>query len=264
MKEFILRDSKNRIRYHDFPGEGVPILFIHGLGCAGSFDYPQVAAQEELSKNRSILVDLLGSGFSDKPENLSYSVNFHAEYLLDFITHLDLDQFILYGHSLGGAVALSLADRCRERIDKIILSEANLDSGGGSTSNAIVAYRFKDFIDNGFQEIISKNQRASNEMWAASFSISYPKAVYNLSKSAVEGQTPSWREILYSLNCPKTYIFGEKSLPDPDMQILNDRGLHIEVVKNAGHSMAWENPKGLATAIKNGINHESRKGVKIP
>ncbi|WP_159067691.1 hypothetical protein [Paenibacillus ihuae] len=28
---------------------------------------------------------------------------------------------------------------------------------------------------------------------------------------------------------------------------------NIEIIKNAGHSMAWENPKGLAEAISNGI-----------
>jgi haloalkane dehalogenase len=244
------------IRYHDFPGKGTPILFIHGLGCAGSFDYPQVAAQEELSENRCILVDLLGSGFSDKPDDFSYKVSDHAEYLLDFISYLDLNQFILYGHSLGGAVALSLADRCRDRISKIILSEANLDSGGGLTSRAIAAYEAKEFLSRGFQEIILENQKASNEMWAASFSVTSPKAVYLISKSAIEGQTPSWREVLYSLDCPKTFIFGENSLPDPEMQVLIDHGLHIEVVKNAGHSMAWENPKGLAIAIKKGIEND--------
>ena len=84
MQEFILKDSKNRIRYHDFPGEGAPILFIHGLGCAGSFDYPQVAAQEELCENRRILVDLLGSGFSDRPDDFGYKVSDHAEYHSDF------------------------------------------------------------------------------------------------------------------------------------------------------------------------------------
>jgi len=186
--------------------------------CAGSFDYPQVAAQKELPGNRRILVDLLGSGFSDKPDNFSYKVSDHAEYLLDFIFYLGLDQFILYGHSLGGAVALSLADRCRDRIDRIILSEANLDSGGGSTSKAIASYGFKDFLDKGFQDIIRENQQASNEMWAASFSVSSPVAIHLISKSAIEGQTPSWREILYSLNCPKTFIFGENSLPDPEMK----------------------------------------------
>lgn len=98
-----------------------------------------------------------------------------------------------------------------------------------------------------------ENQNSSNEMWAASLSVSSPKAVYLIAKSAVEGQTPSWREILYSLNCPKTFIFGEKSLPDSEPQVLINHGVRTEIVKNAGHSMAWENPKGLAIAIKSGI-----------
>ena len=34
-----------------------------------SFDYPEVAAQTDLINHRRILIDLLGSGFSDKPEN---------------------------------------------------------------------------------------------------------------------------------------------------------------------------------------------------
>jgi len=253
MEEFILKDSKTRMRYHDFPGEDTPILFIHGLGCAGSFDYPQVAAHKELSEHRRILVDLLGSGFSDKPDDFGYTVCDHAEYLLDFVSHLNLNQFILFGHSLGGAVALSLADRCRERIRKIILSEATLDGGGGSTSKVIGAYRENEFLREGFQEIVLQSRRASNEMWAATFSATSPTALYRISRSSIEGQTPSWREILYSLNCPKTYIISENSSLDSEMQVLMDHNVHIEIVSSAGHSMAWENPGGLAAAIKNGI-----------
>lgn len=256
MHEFILKGTNNRIRYHDFPGEGIPILFVHGLGCAGSFDYPEVAAQKELYDHRRILVDLIGSGFSDKPDDFGYRVSDHAEYLLDFISYLGLENFILFGHSLGGAVALSLADKCRDRINRIILSESNLDSGGGFLSRAIAAYCEEDFAKHGFHFIISENRKSSNEIWAASFSVCSPKAMLRSSKSAVEGETPSWREKLYDLNCPRTFIFGESSLPDPDMHTLADHGIHIEVVKNAGHSMAWENPKGLAMAIKNGIEHK--------
>lgn len=68
------------------------------------------------------------------------------------------------------------------------------------------------------------------------------------------GSNPSWREILYSLKCSKTFIFGEKSLPDDDKDELARHGINIEVVENAGHSMAWENPKGLAEAIKRGVD----------
>jgi pimeloyl-ACP methyl ester carboxylesterase len=28
------------VRWFDFPGHGDPVVFIHGLGCASSYDYP--------------------------------------------------------------------------------------------------------------------------------------------------------------------------------------------------------------------------------
>ena len=92
-----------------------------------------------------------------------------------------------------------------------------------------------------------------NSMWAASLSVCSPEAMSRISQSAVIGTEPTWREILYSLKCKKTFIFGEKSLPDKDKNELKKHGINIEIVKEAGHSMAWENPKGLAEAIKNGI-----------
>ncbi|MDD9149377.1 alpha/beta hydrolase [Sporolactobacillus sp. CQH2019] len=254
MNEYFVRRANAILRYHDIPGKDVPILFIHGLGCAGSFDYPQVAAQEALERHRCLLVDLLGAGFSDRPENFSYSVDAHAEYLRDFIDAMGLKSFILFGHSLGGAVALSLAAKCRERIRTIILSESNLDkSSAGSTSKYIADFNMNEFLRDGFNKLIRESRTNGNTMWAASLSLWSPKAAYLISKSAADGASPSWRDILYSLECPRTFIFGEYSLPDADSEVLAARGVNIEIVKQAGHSMAWENPQGLAEAIERGI-----------
>ncbi len=253
MKEYTIKNSVYKIRYHDFEGKGIPILFIHGLGCSGSYDYPNVAVQTELLHNRRIMIDLLGAGYSDKPIHFNYTISEHAKYLCDFIEDLEIEQFILFGHSIGGAVALALANLCEEKVVNIILSEANLDSGGGLTSSAIAAFGINEFVKTGFDKIIEENKKFHNERWVASFSLWLPQAAYLLSRSAVDGQEPTWREILYSLKCPKTFIYGEKSLPDPDMQILIENNIHIEIIQNAGHSMAWENPRGLAVAIKNAI-----------
>lgn len=90
MKEYMLRNSRYKIRYFDFKAEKTPILFIHGLGCAGSFDYVDVAFQKVLKDNRKIVVDLLGAGYSDKPKDFIYSVKAHAKYLNEFIEDIGL------------------------------------------------------------------------------------------------------------------------------------------------------------------------------
>lgn len=58
-----------------------------------------------------------------------------------------------------------------------------------------------------------------------------------------------WRKVLYELPVPKGFIFGKRTLPDDDYGELKRHGIYVEVVENAEHSMAWENPRGLAHAI---------------
>lgn len=253
MKEYTLKKINAKIRYHDFQGDETTIIFIHGLGCAGSFDYPEVASQPEISKHRRILIDLLGAGYSDKPLDFNYTIQEHANYLLDFINDLHLEKIILFGHSLGGAIALTLASLCEEKINQLILTEANLDSGGGFTTKEIASYSQSEFISTGFSKVIQESQTNANEMWASCFSLWLPQAAYQASKSAVVGQVPSWRDRLYSLNCPKTFIFGERNSDDPDVKRLRDNMIRIDFVKDAGHSMAWENPQDLARAIEDSM-----------
>lgn len=259
MKEYIVDNKNNKMRYHDLPGKDTPIFFIHGLGCCGSFDYPEVAAQTELIGHRRILIDLLGSGFSDKPNNYLYTVREHATYLYNFVKELKLNKFIIFAHSLGGPIALELADKCKKNVETIILSEANLDkSSMGSLSYEFGTCSENDFVNSIFDETVNENS-VENSMWSATLSVCSSTAISRISKSAVKGGEPSWRDILYSLKCKRTFIFGENFLPDNDEVELKRQKINIEIVKSAGHSMAWENPKGLAKAIKKGILYAREK-----
>lgn len=254
MKAFSTRHENAKIRYHDLPGEGIPVVFIHGLGCASSFDYPQVASHGSLRHHRRILVDLLGSGFSDKPENFGYSIAEHAQYLGDFLDRLGLQSFVLFGHSMGGAIALSLAPHLENGMQGLVLGEANLDSGGGFFSKQIASFGEAEYVASGHQKIIEESRAQGNENWAVCLSMSSPVAVFRESQSLIEGESTGWRSILQSLDIPRTFIFGEQSLPDPDLDLLKEQGIHTEVLEKAGHSMAWDNPGGLAMAIRNAID----------
>jgi len=254
MKEFIVPGRTDRIRYHDLPGEGVPIVFVHGLGCASSMDYPNVAAQQPLSGHRRILVDLLGAGFSDKPDDFGYAAEDHAEYLLAFVESLKLDSFVLFGHSLGGAVAISLAKLCPERIIHLVLTESNLDpSPVSAVSNQIASQPMDAFLHTGFDSLVQRAVHAGNTLWAASLSLWSPVAAYRFSQSGKNGGRVSWRQTLYGLPCRRTFVFGERSLPDEDETELPKHGVMVEIIPNAGHGMAWENPACLAEAVERAI-----------
>ncbi|MDY2960494.1 MAG: alpha/beta hydrolase [Hornefia sp.] len=251
MKEYTIRGNEFKLRYFDFYGNKTPILFIHGLGCAGSFDYIDVAFQDDLSEHRKIVVDLLGAGYSDKPPNFTYSVNSHAEYLNEFIEDIGLGELVIFGHSLGGPIAIELCNLCRDKVKKLILSEPNLaPSTKGSASWELSQLNNKN-LDSEILEKIKEYMESGNTMWASSLKNCLPKAIHEMSKNAVSGGIPSWKTTLFSFEFPRCFIFGEKSLPDEDYDDLTFKHENIAIIKNAGHSMAWENPKDLARIIKN-------------
>lgn len=257
MKHYYIEKIGARLCYQDLSGDNTPIVFIHGLGCASSFDYPAVATIGKLNNHRRILVDLIGSGFSDKPQSFSYEIGAHVEYLQEFLTNLGLGEFYIYAHSMGGTIALELANFMQPAIKGIILSESNLDSGGGMFSQKVAAMTEDDYVSFGHNSLVSLNNAESGTSeicWALSMNISLPQAIYRESVSLINGSSPSWREILYSLDVPKTYLFGSDSLPDSDFEKLPCNGVKVGMVPHAGHSMAWENPEGLASAIASAID----------
>jgi len=248
MKQYKLKNGFC-VRYQDLPGEGIPIVFLHGLGCASSFEYPAVMAEPALKDRRAILIDLLGTGYSEKPQDFGYSVEEHAAYLVEMLSGLHLTEFVLFGHSLGGAVAITLATLMQDNIRCLILTESNLDpSPVGATSRKIGSQSQDAFLSHGYTDLLTRAQ-TRNPLWGATLQSWLPEAAWRISRSAIKGGPPSWRDQLYALSMPRAFIFGALSLPDDDEEVLRQHGIRVDVIPDAGHSMALENPKSLAGTI---------------
>ena len=249
MRFYELKDVSSTIRFHDLPGHETPILFIHGLGCASSCDFPRVAADPALVGRRMLLVDLLGSGFSDWPMDFGYTVGDHADTLTELIDGLSIPSFDLVGHSMGGTIAIVVAGRNPKKVRKLVVSEPNLDAGGGVFSRPIAQQSEAHYILHGHSEAVRSAITDGHAIWSGSLRISSPVAVHRGATSLVRGGSPPWREQLTTLSIPRTVIFGARSLPDPDTERLPRCGILVRVVPNAGHSMIWENPSGFAAAV---------------
>lgn len=249
MKSFSVPGTDSRLRYHDLAGDGPAIVFIHGLGCASSCDYPAVAAAPALRGRRMLLVDLLGSGFSDRPQAFGYTIQDHAGSVVALIEALGLTAVELFGHSMGGAVAITAASMLGERLRRLVLGEPNLVPGGGFFSRRVASMSEADYVAKGHAALAYASLGEGNDIWSASLAGSAAHAVHRTAHSLVIGSDPTWRSLLADLAAPRTMIIGENSLPYAEAEGLAEIGVDIRIVPKAGHSMAWENPIGLAEGI---------------
>ena len=97
-------------------GQGDLIIFYHGFPSFWYSFYDQMEAFR--SDYRVVAVDGLGSGLSDKPNDLNlYRAEALAEHLDALALHLAYDEkFTLIGHDWGGALAMAFAESRPERL----------------------------------------------------------------------------------------------------------------------------------------------------
>lgn len=97
------------------------ILALHGwLDNAATFD--RLAPQ--LRGFRVIAMDFAGHGYSGhRPEGVRYHLLDHVDDVIGFADAMELDRFILLGHSMGAGVATYTAASFPERVQKLILLE---------------------------------------------------------------------------------------------------------------------------------------------
>lgn len=111
--------GRHRIHYVE-QGRGRPILFIHGLG--GQLRHFSGTIFSQLDGDfRLIALDRPGSGYSARPSDFTGSLRDQAELVSGFIETLGLQKPLVVGHSLGGAVALTLALEHPEAISGLVL-----------------------------------------------------------------------------------------------------------------------------------------------
>lgn len=110
--------------YHRM-GSGEPVFLIHGSGPGVSAWANWRLILPTLAESFDVIApDIVGFGFTDRPEGYEYNMENWRTHLLGFADALGLEKFSLVGNSFGGGLAISMAVHQPERIDKLILMGA--------------------------------------------------------------------------------------------------------------------------------------------
>jgi len=104
-------------------GSGPAVVWLHGSGngaCAYSNfkgNYPEIAA----AGYHCVLPDLIGFGYSDKPSDVEYHLDFFVDCLHQTLQAMGIARATLVGNSLGGAIALGYALAHPAQVERLVL-----------------------------------------------------------------------------------------------------------------------------------------------
>ncbi|MCC3358057.1 2-succinyl-6-hydroxy-2,4-cyclohexadiene-1-carboxylate synthase [Bacillus sp. REN16] len=133
--------STNGSTYHvEVVGEGSPILFLHGF--TGSITTWNQTTDILKTNFQCILVDIIGHGESDSPEDYSrYHIEKVAKDIIHILDVLEIPVVHLAGYSMGGRVALATAILNPSRVASLIVESS---SPGLKTEDERLARRKSD------------------------------------------------------------------------------------------------------------------------
>ena len=252
------------LHYLDYGGEGrPPMLCLHGSAVnAHWFDF---VAGGFTADYHVRALDLRGHGDSASADPPKYGMLDYASDVARVVEKLDLRDFILMGHSMGGLVSLAFESRYPGRAKKIVV----IDSSMRNTAARVA--RFHEVGNREGSSYASKAEYVERFRLRPDGTTAVPEIVRYLAElGAREGADGRWRHNfdrnVYSKREPFEYMacwdhitipallvrgaLSERITPD----ILADvkrRCAHVEVVEvaNSNHHVTLDNPPGFISAV---------------
>jgi pimeloyl-ACP methyl ester carboxylesterase len=110
------------------PASARPLILIHGLLLSQRMHWP-LAEDLAAHGNRVLTLDLLGHGESDRPRDMGlYSMLMFGQQVIALMDHLEIEQAVVMGTSLGANTALEVALAHPERLRAMVIEMPVLDN----------------------------------------------------------------------------------------------------------------------------------------
>lgn len=233
-----------KTEYEIFGNGDIPVLLLHGWGA--SFDTYRGVVSALSDRCRLYAVNFPGCGQSEVMP-APWDVDDYCDFVLSFMSKMELENPIIIGHSHGGRVTMKLCADGKVNPPKIVL----LDAAGLIPKKSFKQkFRAKSFktIKTVLSLPVIKNH---SEGLLSKARAHYGSADYNaappvLRQTLVKLVNVDIRDILHNIKCPTLLIWGENDTATPlaDAKIIEsiipDAGLCV--IKGTGHFSFCEKP----------------------
>ncbi|MFF4124124.1 alpha/beta fold hydrolase [Microbispora rosea] len=248
MRAAQVRPDGTTIRWVELPGAEPPRAYVHGLGSSSAHYYAEAVAHPALAGFRSLLVDLLGFGISDRPADAAYTLDEHADLLAEALIRAQAVPADVVAHSMGGGVAILLADRHPHLVERLVLVDSHLDRytyDPASASCMMAGYSEEEFLAEGWEHVLD----LAGPHWAATMRLAGRHALHRSAVDMRDDTRPLMRETLLGLRIPRTVLYAAANGPLPGETELAAGGVRIVPVPDCGHNIMIDNVGGFAEAV---------------
>jgi len=265
------------IRYREYPAakQNSPnLILIHGFG---NNLHSWRSITPILSEVYNIyILDLLGFGLSDKPTDYDYSNANQAESISEFADALNLDSFIVGGHSLGGSIAFHVAMNNQNTKGLILFNPGIINTGVPEFARYLnLIFPFarvsaKQFADRDFREEFLRrsyhdpsivDEQVMDDIMLGAKSEGYLTGTTSMLNKFYDANEA---ELMHKVNNPTLIVFGiedrNKSMEEA-LQLKNGfRNSKLELIKDAGHYVHEESPIVVSESIVKEMSFLTEQG----
>ena len=228
-------------------GEGKPIILLHGL--MGSIE------------NFGDMVDYISKDYKVfgldlklfETPLLKCSVKNLATYLHKFMNHINVDNAVLLGNSMGGHIGLIFAKLYPEKVNGLILTGSSglYENSFGDTYPRRGDY---NYIKEKTEEVFYDPKTATKELVDSVFEIANKRAsIIRLLAFAKSAIRHNMANDLPSFTMPSLLIWGKEDKVTPPKVAEQFHKLlpnsELEWIDLCGHAPMWEHPKRFSDII---------------
>jgi 3-oxoadipate enol-lactonase len=238
-------------------GSGQPIVLLHGY--CGSHHYWDEVIPLLSSHGRVIAIDIRGHGASSASDGV-YSMELLADDLAALLDELKLSKVNLFGHSLGGYIALAFAERYPERILALgLVHSTSFPDGEAAQANRLKAA--ETIRENGVNAFVDG---LIPKLFAATHRLSMPEKLdmakeigYKTSSEGAVGCALGMKErvdrtfVLEELDKPILLLAGEldEVIPQDRRFPVSKENVTALTLGRVAHMGMLEDPEAFATAV---------------
>lgn len=230
------------------------VLWIHGLGESG-LCFEGILDHPDLARWRHLVPDLPGYGRTAWPGSAA-GLQATADLLADLAGDLGRGPVAVVGHSMGGVVALLLAERYPSLIRGVVDVDGNTSPEDCTFSSQAVAMDLASFQTGGFDELRDRVYRTGVEQPAqrgyyASLRQAHPATFHRHGGELVAwSRSHDLARRRAAVRCPLVYVAGAPGgACATSRRLLAEARVRVHELSPSGHWPFVDQPAGFVALL---------------